>query len=99
MSFVCDARDHHYIAEVAEKAASFEAAQQLGGKRWLEPGGAAELDDCQEAIALDEVEPDKGILGEGQTRGGWPAPAAPAGVERSNGLLVSADGTLSPPLD
>src|SRR3954452_2687212 len=37
---------HADIAEVAEKAASLERAEQLGGKRWLEPGGAAELDDC-----------------------------------------------------
>src|SRR3954471_7680596 len=33
------------VAEVAEKPAGFEAAQQLGGKGWLEPGSAAELHD------------------------------------------------------
>src|SRR4051794_299539 len=67
---------HADIAEVAEKAPGLERAQQLGGKRWLEPGGAAELGDRQKAVALDEVEPDEDVFGEGRARGRWPAPTA-----------------------
>src|SRR3954447_1140028 len=60
---------HADIAEVAEKVSGLERTQQLGGKRGLEPGGAAELGDRQEAVALDEVETDEGVFGEGQACG------------------------------
>src|SRR3954452_8238441 len=53
---------HTDITEVAEKVSGLERTQQLGGKRWLEPGGAAELGDCQEAVALNEVEPNEGVF-------------------------------------
>src|SRR3954452_7515558 len=33
---------HADIAKVTEKVPGLERTQQLGGKRWLEPGGAAE---------------------------------------------------------
>jgi hypothetical protein len=55
---------------IAEKAAGLEAAQQLGGKRRLEPGGAAELRDGQEAVALDEIKANESIFRESQARGG-----------------------------
>ena len=59
------ARDAH-VAKVAKQAVQLEAAQNLGRVIEGEARGFGELGDGEEAVALDEEEPEHGAWAEGQ---------------------------------